>query len=281
MTPGTVVRDPLVPGTVNFRAVDLGTATTPAGERLRDGVLFRSDALHALGDAGRGALRDLGVVRVIDLRSDEEVAEAPDDITGTGIALERVPIMAGSLHEALAHLTTADIPDLQTVYAAMLRDSGRTLGRAVALTAGGGPTVLHCTAGKDRTGLATALVLLAIGFGLDEIAADYARTEANLAGAWLDAMSVRIARLGVPLEGPLRRLVGESPERALRGALDEVVLRDGSAAGYLDAIGVDAAVRARLRDALLTPPLPATGTAPPAVASSHQDAAARRSGAGR
>lgn len=234
-----------IPGTVNFRAA------SPASAGLRPGVLFRADALGAVGDDGRRALVDLGIRRIVDLRSDQETAEAPDDVDGTGIEVVHVPIMGGSVQDSLAQLFGGGGLTLATLYATMLRDGGAAFARVLGLVAEGGPTVIHCTAGKDRTGIAVALSLLAVGVPLDDVVADYARTEANLAGPWVEAMAARIAAYGIPFDGTLQEIVSGSPAEAIRTALDEVVLVDGSADAYLDGIGVDAALRARLRTALL------------------------------
>lgn len=235
-----------IPGTVNFRAAAAGAAG------VRPGVLFRSDALGRLGDEGRLALSELGIVRIVDLRSEEEVAEVADDVEGTGIEVVHVPIMAGSLRDSMAQLFAGGGLTLRSLYVAMLRDGGQAFGRVLSLLAEGGPTVIHCTAGKDRTGLAVALALLAIDVPMDVIAEDYARTADNLAGPWADAIAARLAQRDVALEGELRDIVLSSPPEALIGALDEVVLVGGSPDAYLESIGVDGAVRDRLRAALAT-----------------------------
>ncbi|MCE4026566.1 tyrosine-protein phosphatase [Microbacterium sp. Au-Mic1] len=252
-----------IPGTANFRAA------APGAPGLRPGVLFRGDAPAHLGDEGRDALVSLGIARLIDLRSDEEAAEAPDDVADTGIAVHRVSIMAGSVRDAMAQLAGGAVPDLRSLYAMMLRDGGSAFGRALTLIAEGGATVVHCTAGKDRTGLAIALALLAVGVDLETVVADYARTEENLAGAWVERMAARVARYGVALDGDLRELVASSPAPALRGAVQEVVLVNGSADAYLDGIGVDADVRARLRAVLRADDAPDAVSAESAPTSAH------------
>jgi protein-tyrosine phosphatase len=238
-----------VNGTVNFRAV---WARAGDGAALRPGILFRSDALHELGPDGRAALEALGVVRVIDLRSDDEVEHSPDDLDGLGIEVDRVALMAGSVRDSMAQMAGAagHAFGLVDVYVALLQD-GDALGRAVRLVAEGGPAVVHCTAGKDRTGLVVALTLLAVGVDLDPVLEDYSRTAANLEGVWVDAMTARMAAYGLPLDGVLREIVAGSPAEAMRDALEQVVLVEGDATGYLDAIGVDAGVRQRLRAVLL------------------------------
>ena len=58
--------------------------------------------------------------------------------------------------------------------------------------------LVHCTAGKDRTGVAIALLLDAVGAERDAVVADYAASEANLSGAWADRMFAMIDAMGIP-----------------------------------------------------------------------------------
>ena len=82
-----------VPGTYNFR--DVG-GYAASGGTIRSGKLFRSDGIHALGDAGKDELRELGVGVVIDLRDDFEVEAMPDDLTGLDVEVLRLPVFEGS-----------------------------------------------------------------------------------------------------------------------------------------------------------------------------------------
>ena len=82
-----------VPGTYNFR--DVGGLPAAAG-RVREGVLFRSDGLYRLGDAGRDELRRLGVGIVIDLRDQNESRAMPDDLDGLDVEVLQLPVFEGS-----------------------------------------------------------------------------------------------------------------------------------------------------------------------------------------
>ena len=81
-----------VPGTYNFR--DVG-GLPAAGGTVRDGVLFRSDGLHRLGEAGRAELRQLGVGIVIDLRDENEARFMPDDLDGLDVEVLSLPGVRG------------------------------------------------------------------------------------------------------------------------------------------------------------------------------------------
>ena len=221
-----------VPGTYNFR--DVGGLPARDGE-VRRGVLFRSDGLHRLGDAGRDELRRLGVGVIIDLRDDNEARLMPDDIAGLDVRVRRLPVFEGSgasqgergiTLEALYHR-------IVTRHTPIVVDALRALPEA-----GDRAVVVHCTAGKDRTGIVVALALLAAGVDREAVVTDYALTEMHLAGEWLEEMVALIGRYGIPDTPELRRLMGGSPREALESALDEVERRHGSTRDYLLAAGL-------------------------------------------
>lgn len=127
--------------------------------------LLRSSALDALTPAGVDALRRLGVTRVVDLRSPGEGGSAAHDIDVVSVPTYRpgqsVPLTG----------------QLETIFDRVLEERGTALATAVAAIAEAPDTVaVHCTIGKDRTGLIVALTLLICGARPDDIVADYARS---------------------------------------------------------------------------------------------------------
>jgi protein-tyrosine phosphatase len=236
-----------VPGTYNFR--DVGGLPAQTGT-VRSGVLFRSDGLHRLGEAGKDELRELGVGIVIDLRDENEARYMPDDLDGLDVEVLRLPVFEGSgasqgaagisLDALYARIVTQHAP----VVVSALREIASAGERAV---------VVHCTAGKDRTGVVVALALRAVGVDRDAVVDDYARTEANLAGEWLEEMVTLVGRYGVADTPALRTLMGGSPREAIEGVLDEVERAHGSTREYLLAAGLSlgelAALEALLIDA--------------------------------
>lgn len=222
-----------VPGTYNFR--DVGGLPARGGV-VRRGVLFRSDGLHRLGDEGRDALRRLDVGVVIDLRDENEARLMPDDLAGLDVRVRRLPVFEGSgasqggrgiSLEALYHR-------IVTTHSPIVVDALRVLPDA-----GDRAVVVHCTAGKDRTGIVVALALLAAGVERESVIADYVLTESHLAGEWLEEMVALIGRYGIPDTPELRTLMGGSPREALESALDEVERRHGSTREYLLASGLE------------------------------------------
>jgi protein-tyrosine phosphatase len=232
-----------VPGTYNFREV----STAVAGGPVRPGRLYRSDALSGLTRDGRARLAGLGVRRVVDLRSPFDLRlGGRDRLRGVGAEVVRIPIAAGGSTRDASALS------LRGIYREILGEYGRQVGSAIrAIATADGPVVVHCTAGKDRTGLVVALLLLGLGAEYDEVAADYAATAANLTGEWTDAMLRRMARFRVPVTDSLLEVLAGSPEPVLRDSLDWLDTTFGGVPQYLASVGVDDEVVARLRAALL------------------------------
>lgn len=228
-----------IAGTHNFREVAVGV--------LRPGLLYRSDGLHRLTRAGRRALGELGVETVVDLRSGfDRRFGGRDRLRGTGADLVPIPISGAPPGTDPAGI------DLRWVYRSILTHHRHDLGAAIRVVADAqGPVVVHCTAGKDRTGLVIALILTALGVDYPVVAADYAATQANLDGEWTERMVRRVRRFRVPVTESLLEVLTHSPEPVLRDTFDWLETEHGGATAYLVGAGVDEAVTHRLRERLL------------------------------
>ncbi|WP_345764155.1 tyrosine-protein phosphatase [Diaminobutyricibacter sp. McL0608] len=236
-----------VPGTYNFR--DVG-GYAASGGRIRSGKLFRSDGIHDLGDAGRQELRELGIGLVIDLRDDFEVEAMPDDLAGLDVRAVRLPVFEGSgaSHDTVGISLEALYERILTLHADAVISALRELAHS-----GDDAVLIHCTAGKDRTGIVVALALLAAGVDRDTVVADYAESEANLSGQWLDAMVELVKSHDVEITPSLRILLGGSPPEALRGAIDAIEKKHGSVRQYLLDAGLGELDMASLRSVLVEP----------------------------
>jgi hypothetical protein len=237
-------------GAYNFR--DLGGLPTRDSGRLRRGRLFRSDALHGLDRADVDRLLALGIATIVDLRSEHEVAA-----TGRGLLADEA---IGWFH---APLSNVGAPDYQPSDALATGDLGRhyldtldartaTLARAfVHLTEPDNlPAVFHCTVGKDRTGVLSALVLGCVGVDDAVIVEDYALTD--------ERMPLLLARMaGEGAQVPDFSALGPSPVRAQANSmeqfLDGLEARFGGPRGWARAAGIDDAAVDRLRTLLVEP----------------------------
>jgi len=235
----------------NFR--DLGGVPSSSGGRIRRGVLYRSDAPRAGDSPPPGVWWPPATV--IDLRSvDEAGGEHP--LAGPDSAVHSIPLMA----EAGIVRLAADPPELDGGVAGLYRRTLTRVGPSFAsvarlIGASAGPTLVHCTAGKDRTGLVVAVVLSATGVPREDIVADYVRTQANMPG-----VLERIASTPGLEEGPalIRRIAQVQPEiltapaGAIAAALD-ILEESGGAPGWLAMHGVTQAELARLCARLVEP----------------------------
>lgn len=230
MTPGdTAAGDPVVSGAMNFR--DVGGLTADGG-RTRSGILFRSGNLAHLDDDGRAAMAGLGIRRIIDLRDDDEVRYAPSLIDGLGIEVQRVPLFLGSV----ASFFERDV-SLHELYRALLEESSAGVVDVVRGIVTDQPVLVHCTVGKDRTGVTVALTLAAAGVDLDAVVADYARTETLLPDQRNRDVVSRLRRM-YPDSVNLESLATRSPAGAMSEALETVTSLYGSPTDYLRAHGL-------------------------------------------
>jgi protein-tyrosine phosphatase len=234
--------DPVVPGAVNLRDVGglrAGATTT------RYGVLFRSGNLARLGGKGARALGSLGLRRIIDLRADDEVARDPSRIAGLDVVTQRVPLFLGSVDSFFR-----DDLSLDEMYRLIVEGSSDNVVAVVRGILADQPVLVHCTAGKDRTGVTIALTLAAAGVADDEVVADYARTE-GLLPARRNRYVVALIRSLHPRAVNVEDLVMRSPAPVMHALLLDVVERYGSAAEYLRAHGLSDEEIAELRRVLL------------------------------
>jgi protein-tyrosine phosphatase len=229
VTGGEPPQAPLVPGADNFR--DVGGLRAGAG-RTRSGVLFRSGNLAGLRDSGISALRALGIRRIIDLRADDEISYAPSRIEGLDLVTQRVPLFAGSVSALFA-----DDIGLDEMYRRLVVDSSAGVVEVVRGIIADQPVLVHCTVGKDRTGVTVALALAAAGVDEDDVVADYARTE-GLLPAGRNRQIVKMLRSMHPDALHIEDLATRSPEPVMRAMLAGIRDGYGSPADYLRSSGL-------------------------------------------
>ena len=201
--------------------------------------LYRSAALDPLRHDDIDTLRANEIGLVIDLREHHERPEARTSIT-------------------TAHIPIYDLPDgapqsgtLSSIYDLMLFDRGHKLGSAVSAIARSEiPVLVHCTAGKDRTGLVVALALQAAGLTEAAVVDDYAASGSHVRQHRHDIVTKSLTALGLGGDqlADALELHLDSPAAALMSALAEIRTRFGSINEYLLTHGVTLPDLAALRE---------------------------------
>jgi len=240
-------------GAVNFR--DLGGYRTGDGRRVLRGRLFRSDDLSRLTDSDGRILSELGVRTVCDLRSESERVEMPDRVSDeSAIRIHSIPITPHRADELVADVKAGKLSDSDV--RTRVRDIYRrfALNEIAAYTSlfetlllpGALPAVVHCTSGRDRTGLGAALVLVALGVPRPTIVYDFVASD-------------RFVRdltflLGDAVSSDIVAALTQAHPSYLAAAFDAIGATWGSERDYLrDALGLTADRLALLRGLLLEP----------------------------
>ncbi|WP_104107767.1 tyrosine-protein phosphatase [Nocardioides sp. 616] len=211
---------------VNLR--DLGGLPVIGGGETAHGMLYRSDAPHA-GDLDPEHVPAWPPATVVDLRMAKEAGRVPYDLPGA----ERI---LHPLHEAAApeNIRDAELGDL---YRHILDTAADRVASAAAhVVTRPAPALVHCTAGKDRTGIVVASLLLSAGVAPEDVIADYVKTEANM-----DAVTGRILRHLDPAKTPVNARWLLTPAEAMREVVDALTTSaHGDTAGWLVAHGTPA-----------------------------------------
>ncbi|MEV4412328.1 tyrosine-protein phosphatase [Catellatospora sp. NPDC049609] len=231
----------------NFR--DLGGLTTADGRAVRRRTVFRSDTLSRLGAEDRDAFAALGIRTVIDLRRPAEVASMGRVPEWTRVVW-RHNHLEHPLWDHSTYTTEVGVARwLAERYLELAHHGKADIARVVGMLTDDqhGPTVVHCVAGKDRTGLIAALTLELLGVPDDQIAADYALTE-HSAPAF-----TRWVRTAFPDEDHRNPppFYTYTPAEAMLITLHGLRLRHGSIAEYLVGAGLHRERVDRLRERLL------------------------------
>ncbi|MFC4223072.1 tyrosine-protein phosphatase [Lysinibacter cavernae] len=202
---------------------------------LRSGKLYRSDGLHRLTDRGREQLETMNIATVIDLRDDAERLQSPSNVEGLSLTVRPTPIFQGA-----DQVISGPDMTLTEFYTRMLDQYPAHYARVLRTIAHSGDdrVLVHCTAGKDRTGTAIALTQIAVGVVRDDVLNDYALTEKNLAGPWLDSHLEMVKHMGIQPTPAMVQLIGGSPVEAIDQTLKHVDERYGSVIDYLLAAGL-------------------------------------------
>lgn len=245
MTPDTIDRWLALEGLDNVR--DVGGLPLTDGGVTRSGALLRSESLHYVTETDVSHLVEVfGLRLVLDLRTAREIdRDGPTPIARAGVktvALSFIPEDGRPLPE-----TGDDTDPTVRNYLGYLVDRTENVVEAVRLLGApdAGPSLVHCAAGKDRTGVLVALVLDAVGVRRDAVIADYA-----LSATQVEAMFRRwTAAAGVDMPEDITPHLPRA--EVIAAVLARLDSEHGGARGWLRANGVDDETLSRLRARLV------------------------------
>jgi protein-tyrosine phosphatase len=205
-------------GVTNFR--DLGGYRTRTGRRVRWGLVFRSDALHGMSEGDLALYNQLGLRAVYDLRHEVECVERPNPMPSRNLPLLARPA-DDDTPVTFDGLTGEDGERvLRGLYVGHIEHSATRIGALFSGLAepNGLPAVFHCHAGKDRTGLAAAVLLEALGVERNTILDDYELTARYRLRAQQDQSFERLIQTGLAPEAAAGVLT--APRWAMASALE-------------------------------------------------------------
>jgi protein-tyrosine phosphatase len=249
-------------GAPNFR--DIGGYQTTDGRHVRRGKVFRSNELSNLTSADAAKVDALHLAAVIDLRTEDERRQSPSAWLRKPTDIYQSPktSLAPAMRVILGKAATADgarrgmidfyagMPDAYRLeYAAMFER----------IAVGDLPILVHCTAGKDRTGVAIALLLTSVGVPRQTVIHDYQITEELLpapkTGAARSAPAGGVAQAQTALArlpDDSRRALWRAAPEYIRAALDSINREYGSIDGYLErGLGLTRGEIGQVREAIV------------------------------
>ena len=231
---------------------DLGGWPTSSGRHVRTGLIFRAPALANLSQADVATIAGLGLRTVCDLRGVREAAHTPVHVAGAVVrSLPIEPSVGASLKDILrtgqatGHMSPGEMLDLlrdaYRAYALQSAPQYRAL-FACLQAEDGVPLLLHCSAGKDRTGFGSALILTALGVAWPDVMSDYLATNTQ----WKREIASKF-----DLPPDVKEVLLGARAELLVAAFDAIRAEYGSVDAYLaGAMALDADARARLVDRL-------------------------------
>tara|TARA_B100001939_G_scaffold344980_1_gene360621 strand:+ start:14 stop:766 length:753 start_codon:yes stop_codon:yes gene_type:complete len=223
-------------GCFNFR--DIGGYPTKEGKKIKKGIYFRTGRQDRMSEKDLAELKNLKISTQIDLRKPEEILDqGKGPLENMGADYINIPIIPDGGSDQLSRLV-GDTGISGKRYLGYLEFGPESWLKIFEILANKDslPVVLHCTAGKDRTGVSTAFLLSVLGVDRDLIEADYKLTNLDT-----ERQADFIENSGGFPEGVDREamiLAAGVPEDAMTVFLDGVESRWGSVLGYLEEIGI-------------------------------------------
>jgi protein-tyrosine phosphatase len=236
-------------GALNFR--DVGGYLTNSGQVVRWGTVYRADGLSELSDADHTVIKALGIRTVLDLRTTFEFESGTFPTDEIPVAYYHLPLMETVPDPE--HFKT--IPGfLASSYVEMLEEAGPHIAFTLNLLAdeSNQPVIVHCTVGKDRTGVLVAVILSVLGVDEATVVQDYALSEQAM-GAVRERLVQRFPEAEELIRDHADAILSASPEN-MEFLLNVVRQRWGSMAEYATSIGVSEETILKLRASFLEEP---------------------------
>ncbi|WP_169815669.1 tyrosine-protein phosphatase [Nocardia inohanensis] len=257
-------------------ARDIGGVSATAG-KIKSGLVYRTDALNRLTDADQQALVSAGITNIIDFRSPTERAANPDKIPGS-IPVQTLPIYdpANDFYTFFAKAVQGG-PEYQKqvlgdgkaaqymvdYYKWMITDgtARAQLSQALKTIAdANGPVLYHCTQGKDRTGVMTAILMSILGTSNSDIYANYLLSNEKLAASNKATLDALVAQ-GLVQDRTLFEPVLGVQKEFLDAALNQINASYGSMTTFVaQGLGLNGDVTGKLTNRLVEKSGPSTGS---------------------
>lgn len=246
-------------GTKNFR--DMGGYHTRNGRRIKWGMLYRSGRLSELSETDQQYFSGLNISLICDFRREDEQVRSPSRLPKeNNVTIVDLPIVAGSSKNFLERIERgkADRDDMMNVMNDIYQDFAENQAHRYAemfrclLENEDGASLIHCTAGKDRTGFGTALILYALGIDDDTVMQDYLLTRRYFPVE--TEMQLMALKYEIPADIYLEvmRPVFEVHPVYLQTALNAIEKKYGSMDNYMEqALGLTRDMRNELMEKFL------------------------------
>ena len=244
-------------GAYNFR--DLGGYRSSLGTTVRWGRVYRSDHLNTLTDNDRAVIAKLGLQTVIDFRLPFEQQQRPSRLPEGPTILHHGMADAPGAEDGVRRIQAAMVGEAPAPgwehwfesYHDMLDNSSPMFVRTMSTLAEPGrlPALYHCMGGKDRTGIASMLLLDLLGVDASALLDDFELTNLHRTPARIAELRPELEARGVDMDA-ITPIIGVV-RSAMVSAYERIVNEHGGAEGYLVQHGLDPAVPARLRELLL------------------------------
>jgi protein-tyrosine phosphatase len=243
-------------GALNLR--DLGGYQADGGH-FRRGIVFRSDNLNTLTDADLAKIDGLGIRSVFDFRGPREIEQQPSRLWSSVSNHVSLPITGDTVQEKTfiervlaGELTEVRVDEVGANYVTILEDRGDRFAHVLTSIAAEdhSPILFHCTAGKDRTGLAAALIHGLCGVSREDIVHDYGLSDKYRLGPRKAELTAQFEPHGIDIEPLIPGI--SAPIEAMQMALDHLESQHGGIRAYvIKSLGVDERTVDNIRKVLI------------------------------